>query len=102
MSRLKDKPFEIVSVSLDDAASDAKSIVTDMKFPGIHTWELIEEKHPVAEKFNVQSMPTWYLIDGLGVIRARDPQGDKLIPAIESILGPIQDVSVDSTSKHEG
>lgn len=102
MSRLKGKPFEIVSVSLDDDVSDAKTLVTDMKFPGIHTWELVEEKHPVAEKFNVQSMPTWYLIDGLGVIRARDPQGDKLIPAIEAILGPVQDVTAESINKHEG
>lgn len=102
MLRFKDKPFEIVSVSLDDAVSDASSMVTDMKFPGIHTWELIEEKHPVAEKYNVQGLPTWYLIDGLGVIRARDPQGDKLIPAVESILGPVQEASTDLINKHAG
>lgn len=102
MLRLKDKPFEIVSVSLDDTVTDALSMVTDMKFPGIHTWKLVEELHPVAEQYNVQSMPTWYLIDGKGVIRARDPQGEKLMPAVESILGPVQDVSAEPIRKHEG
>ena len=102
VSRLKDKPFEILSISLDDSASDAEAMVAAMSFPGIHTWELEGELYPVAEKYNVQSMPTWYLVDQKGVIRARDSQGDKLIPALESILGPIQDAQADTISKHEG
>ncbi len=87
VSRLKNKPFEILAISLDDDRHDLVSVIKGAKVPGIHTWESTGwDENPVRNLYNVQNMPTWYLIDATGVIRARDPLGSELIPAVEAIL----------------
>ena len=86
MSRLKGKPFEILAVSLDDAREFLVQIVEQKSIPGIHTWDEQGRDNPIAEMYNAFSLPSWFLLDEKGVIRARDPFGDKLIPAVESIF----------------
>ncbi len=89
VSRLKDKPFEILAISLDDERGALVDMVKRAKVPGVHTWVPIEwDDHPVRRLYNVQSMPTWFLIDATGVIRARNPFGKELIPAVEAALAP--------------
>lgn len=88
MSRLKGKPFEILAISLDDDRDALVDMIKRAKVPGLHTWVPIEwDDHPVRQLYNVQSMPSWFLIDAKGVIRARDPFGKELIPAVEAALG---------------
>ena len=86
VSRLKDKPFEILAVSCDDLKEDLVDVIKRRKAPGIHTWSEEGSENPVASLYNIRNYPTWYLVDGDGVIRARDPFGDALIPAIEKAL----------------
>ncbi len=86
MSRLKGKPFEILAVSMDDESSEAKFAVETRKLPGIHTWDEKGWDNPLAKLYNIQNIPGWYLIDAKGRIRARDPFGDDLIPAVERAL----------------
>ncbi len=88
MSRLKDKPFEILAVSCDDDRKALTNVVKSLNPPGIHTWHEKGPSSPVAELYNVQGYPTWYLIDAEGIIRARDPFGEELIPAVEAALRP--------------
>ena len=87
-ARFKGQPFEILAVSLDDLRSDLADMVKGADLPGIQTWEGAQwDDHPVRRLYNVQSVPTWYLLDKQGVIRSRDPFGDKLIPAVDAQLG---------------
>ena len=102
VSWLKDQPFEILTVSLDDTVAEAVEMVKTMDIPGVHTWNGEGDNNPVVDLYNVQGLPTWYLIDDKGVIRARDPLGDRLIPALKSVLGPIKDASTDTKNVHEG
>ncbi len=88
MSRLKDKKFEILAVSCDDERKALTNVVQSLNPPGIHTWHEKGPASPVAQLYNIQGYPTWYLIDPEGVIRARDPFGDALIPAVEGALKP--------------
>lgn len=80
------KPFVIIAVSLDDARQGVVDFVKESGFPGIHTWHEKGPDNPVSELYRAEFLPTWYLIDGNGIIRARDPFHDKLIPAIEAAL----------------
>ncbi len=93
MSRLRNKPFEILSVSLDDSLSELDSFVSVMNVPGIHTWDDRGPDNPIAELYNVHKLSKWFLIDEKGVIRARDPFGEKLIPAVELIVGRAEGVT---------
>ncbi len=86
MSRLKGKPFEILSVSLDDLREMLVHVVEEKKVPGVQTWEKSGRENPIAEMYNANGLPSWFLLDEKGVIRARDSFDDALIPAIESIL----------------
>ena len=86
MSRLKGKPFEILSVSLDDLREMLVHMVDAKKVPGVQTWEKSGRENPIAETSNAYGLPSWFLLDEKGVIRARDSFDDALIPAIESIL----------------
>ncbi len=88
MSRLKDKPFEILAISLDDQREFLVHLLKNKKFPGIHTWDDKGRENPIAEQYNVLDLPVWYLLDERGVIRARDPFEDKLVPAVNAILAP--------------
>lgn len=84
--RLKDKPFEILNISLDGSRREMESIVKGAKFPGIHTWHKKGRDNPIADLYRAYSLPTWYLIDAQGRIREKDPFGDKLVPAVERAM----------------
>ncbi len=88
MSRLKGKPFEILAIALDDTRAEVLHLLESKNMPGIHTWDEKGPENPIAEQYNVIGLPTWYLLDEKGVIRARDPYGRELIPAVEAIVGP--------------
>ncbi len=95
MSRFKDK-FEILSISADDHREAIDSLLKTIKIPGIQTWDMTDDKYPLLELYNIQGFPTWYLLDANGVIRARDPLGDGLIPAIKAALKPIKPAAAKS------
>ena len=85
MSRLKNKKFEILAISLDEERQELVKVLKAAKVPGIHTWESTGwDENPIRKLYNVQNMPTWYVIDAQGVIRARDSFGKDLIPAVEA------------------
>lgn len=80
-----DPPFEIVNISLDEDLSLLKSLLRKLDMPGIQTWERREGENPVAKQYNVYGLPSWFLIDDKGVIRARDPFGDKLEESVAAL-----------------
>lgn len=85
--KLKGKPFSILAVSLDDEKAMLTATIEQSELPGIQTWDPTEwDEHPVRKLYNVQQLPTWYVIDAEGIIRARDPLGEKLVPAVERVL----------------
>lgn len=76
--RSNHRPFEILNVSLDPESSMLETVVAKLHMPGVHTWERRGGASPVAVRYNVYGLPAWFLIDELGVIRARDPFGEEL------------------------
>jgi|GEM_PF-1857838 len=82
----KGKPFEVLAVSLDDFKEMLQSTLEQRQLPGIHTWEQAGRENAVATLYNAQVLPTWFLIDAKGIIRAKDTFGDALIPAVEKLM----------------
>lgn len=87
MSRLKGKPFEILFVSLDDTREELTTFLGATKPPGVHTYDVNRGESPTAILYNVEYLPTKYLIDPKGVIVARDPDVATLAETVEKILG---------------
>ncbi len=80
------QPFEIINVSLDEESSMPKTVVKSRNMPGIPTWERKDGASPVGKLYNVYGLPSWFLIDKEGVIRARDTFGDQLAPSVAKLL----------------
>ncbi len=85
-ARFRERGFEIVAISLDDSREAVQNALGSLKVPGIVVWDEKGPDNPVVELYNVQSLPTWYLLDRDGVIRGRDLDLIKLESMVESIL----------------
>ena len=88
MLRLKDKPFELVNISVDDTRGEVEGLLRAKTFPGLHIWHEKGFENPVRVLYNAQRFPTQYVIDAKGVIRARDPRPDDLMKVIEAAMKP--------------
>ncbi len=61
-------------------------VVRHLNPPGTHSWDYDDGDNPVAERYNVHELPTLFLLDRRGVIRARDPGVKELVAAVESAM----------------
>jgi thiol-disulfide isomerase/thioredoxin len=77
--------FEVLSVSLDqNPAAWVKAIEKDQLIWPHHVSDLQGWDNAAARKYGVNSIPTNVLIDGRGVIIARDLRGEALNAALEA------------------
>ncbi|OGU14710.1 MAG: hypothetical protein A2X61_13695 [Ignavibacteria bacterium GWB2_35_12] len=80
------KGFEIYGVSLDSKKTSWKSIIKKMNINWTQVSDLKFWVSPVTKKYNLQGLPFNVLIDGNGVIIAKNLHGVKLEQAIDKIL----------------
>lgn len=76
----------ILGVSCDESRSALKNTIKAQQLPGTHTWDRKDGENPIAKLYNMRGFPTWYLLDTEGVIRARNPLGVELMPAVVRTL----------------
>jgi peroxiredoxin len=89
VSRLKDRPFALLSVNTDDK----KETVRDAISTGEITWKCWWDGGvlgPICRAWNVHGFPTVYVIDANGVLRHRDLHGPALDRAVEKLLTDIE------------
>ena len=77
VNKLKDRPFAIVGVNSDRDREKIKARVKEEKITWRSFWD-VTTSGPIATRWNVQGWPTIYVIDHLGVIRAKDVRGEAL------------------------
>jgi thiol-disulfide isomerase/thioredoxin len=83
---LKDKNFEIVSVSLDAGKSQWVDAINKDGMPWIHVSDLKGWKNEVAILYGVNSVPQNLLINPQGVVVARDLRGDDLTEKLSAFI----------------
>src|SRR5262249_21297299 len=71
VQRLEGKPFVIVGVNSDADREAAQKVCAEKGMSWRSFWDGGSTSGPVASRWNVQSWPTLYLLDGKGVIRYR-------------------------------
>jgi len=84
---LKDKNFEIVSVSLDQGNKDAwaNAIKTD-GMPWIHVSDLKGWKNEVALMYGINSVPQNILVNPEGIIVAKNLRGENLLEQLKTFI----------------
>ena len=65
-SEVKDQGFEVIAINLDEDVDDAESFLT--KNP-VHYAVAVDPEGKTPKMYNVQAMPTSYMIDKKGKIR---------------------------------
>lgn len=76
------KGFEIYGVSLDAKKSNWENFITANKINWIQVSDLKFWRSPVAKTYNIQGLPFNILIDGKGIILAKNLHGIELENAI--------------------
>jgi thiol-disulfide isomerase/thioredoxin len=84
VEKLKDKPFALVSVSVDDEKKELEEFLGTEKMPWTHWWDGPEA--PLIKQWNIRYFPTIYVIDARGVIRHKNIRGDELEKAVEKLV----------------
>jgi len=82
---LEREPFALLGVNSDGDAAKVKEILAR---EGL-TWRNAVDgttSGPWATAWNVNAWPTLFLIDKDGVIRERDPRGERMLPAVRAVL----------------
>jgi thiol-disulfide isomerase/thioredoxin len=88
VKKLKDKPFVLVSVSVDDKKETLTEFLDKEPMPWVHWWQ-DGQQNPVMKKFRVRAFPTMYLLDHSGVIKHKwvgNPGNDKLDKAVDEAV----------------
>ena len=84
--RFQDKPFAIIGINSD---KEDRAVLKKMLLKNSITWKNVLEgstEGSIAEKWNVRSWPTTYILDSEGVIRYKNLRGKELRKAIENLF----------------
>jgi thiol-disulfide isomerase/thioredoxin len=91
VDKLKDKPFALLSVNVDDEKSTVTDFLGKDKMPWNHWWD--GPKGPVCKMFRIHSYPTLFLIDAKGVLRKKwvgSPGNEALDKAIDEVVAEVK------------
>jgi thiol-disulfide isomerase/thioredoxin len=84
VERLKDRPFALVSISVDEKKETLTNFLDKEKMPWTHLWNGSEGG--IINRWDVTYYPTIYVIDAQGVIRFKDLRDAELEKAVNSLL----------------
>jgi peroxiredoxin len=82
-----EKGLNIIGVSLDKDAAKWKEAITKDGLIWNHVSNLKFWQDPIAEQYNVKSIPATFILDEKGNIVARDLRGDDLKAKVKELLG---------------
>jgi peroxiredoxin len=84
VTKLKDKPFALISISVDEDKKELQEFLEKESMPWTHWWDGAEA--PLVKQWNVRFFPTIYVIDAKGVIRHKNIRGAELEKAVEKLV----------------
>ncbi len=87
VERLKDKPFALLSVNVDDEKATLVEFLGKDKMPWGHWFD--GAKGPLSKTFKITAFPTMYLIDAKGVVRKKwigSPGDEVMDKAIDELV----------------
>jgi len=87
----KDKPFALISVSADEEKGTLKKFLEENDMPWVHWWD--GQEGNIVKGWNVQGLPTIYVLDTKGVIRYKfvGAVTDELDEAVDKLLAEVKD-----------
>jgi hypothetical protein len=84
VERMKDKPFTLLGVNLDSSKEECKKVIEANKI-NWRSW-FDGSGGPIAKQWNIQFLPTIYVLDHKGVIRYKNVQDKDLDAAVDALV----------------
>ena len=81
--KYKDQNFQIIGISLDRSTEPLEAYIEKEGLAWRHYWD---NTHKVSNLYEVQAIPSTFLIDGAGVIRKTDLRGHSLETAVAELV----------------
>jgi thiol-disulfide isomerase/thioredoxin len=88
VKRFQDKPFALISISVDKDKQTLVDFLAKESMPWTHWWNGPEGK--LVDVLNVRHYPTIYVIDGKGVIRNKEIRNETLERAVKTLLDELE------------
>lgn len=86
-NELHGKGLNIVGVSLDEDLASWNQAIAKDKITWVQVSNLKKWEEPIARQYNVEQIPTTFLLDASGRIVAKDLRGDELKAKVLELLG---------------
>ena len=87
-AKFRDRPFVLISVSIDDEKKELEEFLERESMPWTHWWEGGDA--PIVAQWNVRFVPKIFVIDAKGTIRFRQLHGAELESAVEKLLAEVK------------
>lgn len=85
-AKYKDRNFTVYSVSLDEKKENWEKAIMDDGLTWTHVSDLKGWESAAAKLYNIQQIPSNFLLDTSGRIMARDLRGDELEQKLQEVL----------------
>jgi thiol-disulfide isomerase/thioredoxin len=86
VQRLKDQPFALVGVNCDEDKGQALRAVQKDGLSWQSWWDGDRTVERIANRWQVESLPTIYVLDHKGIIRYKNLRGAELDAAVDQLL----------------
>jgi len=90
VKRLEGKPFALLGINSDADRDKCKEQNKDQNITWRSWWNGGSTEGPIAKAWNVSGWPTIYVLDGNGVIRAKNVRDKAMDKAIDELLAEME------------
>jgi peroxiredoxin len=97
IERMKGRLFAMLSVNLDENKQTLKNAIASGEITWRCWWEGFD-KRPNGDRWHVGFIPSVYVIDADGIIRAKEVKGKALDEAIDALMAAIEQTPAKSGS----
>jgi hypothetical protein len=89
VKRLEGKPFALIGVNFDKTKEECKNVEEKNQI----TWRSFfdgRQGGPIGKEWQIQGLPTLYVLDQKGVIRYKDVQDKEMDKAVDALIKELE------------
>src|SRR6516162_1036830 len=90
VKRLENRPFALIGINSDQDRNALKKVLEEEKITWRSFWNGGSTNGPISNAWKVRGWPTIYVLDGNGVIRAREVRGEAMDGVVDELLAEME------------
>src|SRR6516162_8603924 len=90
VKRLENRPFALIGINSDQDRNALKKVLEEESITWRSFWNGGSTNGPISNAWRVRGWPTIYVLDGNGVIRARDVREAAMDRVVDALLAELE------------